>query len=83
MIDMEKYYGRREAAARENGSDELACMYQRLKVVEGLARSGQLSESMSRVLSANTAALGEQRSSTSGRGSTMPSSGRSSRGHHR
>lgn len=56
-IDMERYYGRREAAARENGNDELAVMYQRLKVIEGLARSGQLSESMSRVLSANTSVI--------------------------
>ena len=57
MIDMVRYYGRREAEARENGSNELACMYQRLKVIESLAKSGQLSESMSRVLSANTAAI--------------------------
>lgn len=56
-IDMERYYGRREAAARENGNDERAVMYQRLKVIEGLARSGQLSESMSRILSANTSVI--------------------------
>lgn len=57
MIDMEKYYGHREEAAREGGNDVLSYTYLRLGLIERLSRSGQLSEDMSRMLRLNAAAI--------------------------
>lgn len=48
MIDMEKCYGRREAAARESGNDALSYTYLRLGMIERSSKSGQLSEDMGR-----------------------------------